>query len=205
MVDSLILVIALSIDSFLAALAYGTKRIRIPITSAVLVSVIGTVFLGLSLFAATLLQQFIPQQFCLIVSFIMFLLMGLSCIFQGIIKKILKEHDNKQVKLHYSGISFVLNIYLDETCADSDQNYHLSLREAFYLAIALSIDSLVSGFAFGISIVNPLPVLLCNLCIGIFVILFGAWMGKKIAYRQKRDLSWISGILFLMLAFSRIM
>lgn len=205
MIQSFLLVTALSLDSFLASLAYGAKRIRIPFESAVLISVIGVLFLSLSLYTAALLQQFIPHWVCAMISFVIFFLIGLSSLFQGTIKKILQKYKQKQVKLHYSGISFVLNIYLDETEADSDHSNSLSLSEAFYLAIALSIDSLVSGFALGISIGNPLPVLIISFCMGVLVILLGAFLGKKVSYHSECDLSWISGLLFLILAFTRIL
>lgn len=204
MIQSLILVTALSLDSFLASVAYGAKQIRIPFQSAVLISSIGVLFLSISLYTATLLQQLIPHWVCAMISFVMFFLIGLSSIFQGTIKKMLQKYKQKQVELHYSGISFVLNIYLDETQADSDHSNDLSLSEAFYLAIALSIDSLVSGFALGISIQNPLPVLVIAFFMGIIVILLGAYLGKGANTKHHGDLSWVSGILFIVLAVSKV-
>lgn len=166
MLHSFLLVTALSLDSFLASLAYGTKHIRIPIQSALLISSIGVLFLSLSLYAANLLQHFIPQWICSSISFSIFFLIGLSSIFQGTVKRILKKYKRKQLEFEYSGISFVLDVYLDETKADSDHSNYLSLKEAAYLAVALSIDSLVSGFAMGISILHPLPVLIISFLMG---------------------------------------
>ena len=45
--NAFLLVIALSLDSFLASLAYGGEHIRIPWKSAVLISLIGVLFLSL--------------------------------------------------------------------------------------------------------------------------------------------------------------
>lgn len=205
MIHSFLLVTALSLDSFLASLAYGTKHIRIPLKSAILISTIGVLFLSISLYTANLLQQYIPTWICTGISFSIFFLIGLSSIFQGTIKRVLKKYKRKQLEFEYSGISFVLDVYLDETKADSDHSKYLSLKEAAYLAVALSIDSLVSGFALGISILHPLPVLIISFFMGIFVILLGSFLGKTILYQSDVDLSWISGILFLVLAFSRIM
>ncbi|HAH93775.1 MAG TPA: sporulation protein, partial [Dielma fastidiosa] len=74
-----------------------------------------------------------------------------------------------------------------------------------YLAIALSIDSLASGFALGISIVQPLPVLIISFCIGILAILCGSFLGSRMLSLKECRLSWLSGVLFLILAFSRIL
>ena len=157
--NAFLLVIALSLDSFLASLAYGGEHIRIPWKSAVLISLIGVLFLSFSLYTAAFIQQFIPPYICRMISFTIFFMIGLSSLFQGTIKSFLGTYKRKKLSFEYSGISFVLDIYLDETKADADNSKLLSLKEALYLAVALSIDSLASGFALGISIVQPLPVL----------------------------------------------
>lgn len=205
MVQSFILVFALSIDSFLAALAYGVEKISIPVRSAFLVSSVGVVFLGISLYTATFIQQFIPAYVCSFISFAIFFMMGVSSLFQGTIKQFLKKCKRRKLQFEYSGISFVLDVFLDETKADKDHSKSLSLKEALYLAIALSIDSLVSGFALGISIHNPLFVLVISFCIGIFVILIGSKLGQHMIVFTRWNLSWISGVLFIVLAFSRIL
>lgn len=205
MIHSFLLVTALSLDSFIASLAYGTKHIRIPLQSAIVISAIGVLFLSISLYTANLLQQWIPSWLCSSISFSIFFLIGLSSIFQGTIKSVLKKYKRKQLAFEYSGISFVLDVYLDETKADSDHSNYLSMKEATYLAIALSIDSLVSGFALGISILHPFPVLIISFFMGVFVILFGSFLGKTVFHRSDYDVSWMSGILFFILAFSRIL
>lgn len=204
MLPSLLLVIALSIDSLLASLAYGAEKIHIPIRSATLIAGIGVLFLGISLYTASFIQMYIPSYVCKWISFTIFFMVGISSIFQGTIKQFLRKSKQKKLTFEYSGISFVLDVYLDETKADVDHSKSLSLKEALYLAIALSIDSLVSGFALGIGITHPLPVLLVSFCIGVIAVLLGSYLGRKMITLSKIDLSWISGALFLVLAMSRI-
>lgn len=205
MLHSFLLVIALSLDSFLASLAYGAEKIKIPFMSALLISGIGVLFLSISLYTATFIQHLIPVNICAILSFTIFFLIGMSSIFQGTIKQFLSTCKRKKLSFEYSGISFVLDVYLDETNADSDHSKLLSLREALYLAIALSLDSLVSGFALGISITHPLPVLIVSFLIGLLAVLSGFNLGRRARTISKWNLSWISGVLFLILAFSRIL
>ena len=89
-------------------------------------------------------------------------------------------------RLEYSGISFVvLDIYLDETKADADNSKLLSLKEALYLAVALSIDSLASGFALGISVCSLLPVLVISFCVGILAFWGGILSGQQSAITLK--------------------
>lgn len=205
MTHSIILVIALSIDSFLASLAYGVASIRIPFRSAIVVSSVGVLFLGISLYAASLLQQVIPPEVCSTISFLIFFLIGISTIFQEAIKQFLRNCKRRKLTFEYSGISFVLDVYLDETKADMDHSKQLSMKEALYLAVALSIDSLVSGFALGIHIQNPLPVLVISFLVGLMAVYLGAYFGEHYVRMANWNFSWLSGILFLILAFTRIM
>ena len=133
--NAFLLVIALSLDSFLASLAYGGEHIRIPWKSAVLISLIGVLFLSFSLYTAAFIQQFIPPYICRMISFTIFFMIGLSSLFQGTIKSFLGTYKRKKLSFEYSGISFVLDIYLDETKADADNSKLLSLKEALYLAV----------------------------------------------------------------------
>lgn len=205
MIHSFILVIALSIDSFLASLAYGVEKIRIPFRSAIVVSSVGVLFLSISLFAASLLQPVLSPALCSTISFIIFFLIGISTIFQEAIKQFLRNCKRKKLTFEYSGISFVLDVYLDETKADMDHSKQLSAKEALYLAVALSIDSLVSGFALGIHIHNPITVLVISFIVGLVAVYLGAYFGEHYVRMVKWNFSWLSGILFLILAFTRIM
>lgn len=205
MLNSFLLVIALSIDSFLASLAYGAQRINIPLKSALLISFVGVVFLSLSLYTASFIQRFLPGSIGSKISFTIFLMIGISALFQGTIKSFLKKCKRKKVQFSCKGVSFVLDVYVDETKADMDHSKLLSLKEALYLSIALSVDSLVSGFALGISIHKPFPVLIISFGIGLLAVLSGSFIGRKVTSLAKWNLSWISGILFLILAVSRIM
>lgn len=202
--DSFLLVIALSIDSFLASLAYGAEYIYISWKSASLISLIGVMFLSFSFYTANYLQNYLSPSTCHFISFILLLCIGISILFQGTIKAIIKKYHKKKIKFEYSGIMFVIDVFLDETKADMDKSKSLSIKESIFLAITLSIDSLASGFAVGMQISQPLPVLVCSFLIGIISILSGSFVGEKIG-TLKYNLSWLSGILFLILAFMKVL
>ena len=59
--EALLLVVALSMDAFVASFAYGAQRIKIPFSSAAIISVICTAMLAVSLLAGALLRPFLPQ------------------------------------------------------------------------------------------------------------------------------------------------
>ena len=200
MITSFLLVVALSLDSFLASLAYGAQKIRIPLRSTLLIALIGTSFLGVSIYTAGLFQKVLHPQYAAVFSFAIFFLMGVSALFQGTIKSFLKDRKSRKVSFQYSGISFVLDVYLD-----ADHSKELSLHEALYLAVALSIDSIVSGFAYGVQVHDRLLVLCISFTVGFLAVFFGSYIGRHVASLADWNLSWVSGILFLLLAFMRIL
>lgn len=206
MLQIILLVVAISTDSFLAALAYGVEKITIPLKSVLLIAFLGVLFLGVSLSTASFLQQFIPLQVCKYISFTIFLIIALSSLFQGTIKQFLRVCKKKKLTFSYSNISFVLDVYLDETKADRDHSKQLSLKEALYLGVALSFDSLVSGFALGMGIKHPSAVLIISFIIGAIAIYSGSILGERSAKTSKDiNLSCLSGFLFLCLAILKIM
>ena len=72
------------------------------------------------------------------------------------------------------------------------------------MAIALSLDSLVSGIACAGGIEQPLFLLLCSFIITGSVLLAGIKIGNVWGKIERWNLSWVSGIVFLILAFTRI-
>ena len=80
MFHSLLLVIALSMDGFLASIAYGARNIRISVWIAFLVSAVGTTCLGISFFFAQWITSFIPVWICSWISFGLFFFLGISSV-----------------------------------------------------------------------------------------------------------------------------
>ena len=139
---SALLVLAVVLDGFTACFAYGVNRIKIPLLSAALISLMGTGMLMLSLGAADWIGSYISFRACKVVSFSVLFLVGFCNLFQNSVKAVLqKAADNsKKMSFRWSGISFMLSICLDETKADADCSKVLSAKEALALGTALSID-----------------------------------------------------------------
>lgn len=206
MLDTLILVISISIDSFLASISYGTSKIKIPLLSALIIDLVSCFILGFSLFIGELFKGYIPFTIAKSISFLLLFSIGIYRLFESILKNYIKKNSKKSSPLTFKifDIKFVLQVYADETKADFDKSKILSSKEAFYLAIALSLDSLAVGFSSSLISVNYIQTILFSLIIGFFSILSGSFLGLKFVENSKRDFSWISGVLIILLAFIRV-
>lgn len=207
---SVLLVLAVVLDGFTACFAYGVNRIKIPLLSAVLISLMGTGMLMLSLGAADWVGGYIPPHVCKVLSFSVLFLIGLCNLFQNSVKAILqKASDNsKKMSFRWSGISFMLSVCLDETKADADCSKVLSAKEALALGAALSIDSLATGFGSGLIGQNYLLILALALIMHMTAILLGHFLGEKVskgAGAKHLQLEWLGGVILMVLAFIRLL
>lgn len=204
MFQVILLVTALCLDSFIASVAYGTNGIQIPLRSAFVISSVGALFLGGSFFAAYLVRGLVPQNLCTMISFCALLFIGINNLIQSLLKKYLKNRKQKKLNFSLSGIGFMIQIYLDETTADMDHSKVLSMREAVYLAIAVSIDSLVTGFGTGLVMFNQLQIVLYFFVANMAAIGFGFFLGSKMQNSLHFDISWMGGTMLILLAFLKM-
>ncbi|MEG1066864.1 MAG: manganese efflux pump [Erysipelotrichaceae bacterium] len=200
MLNILILVIALCIDTLLVAIIYSIKKIKVPVISQLIIAFNGAFFLCISLVLSRIIMLIIPSEICRIISITILLVIGIYTILQFKFKKYLKEHE--ELKFNIKNFNLVISIYADETKADIDKSKVLTAIEAFYLSLALSLDSLSSGIAYGLLISNKTIIIVtisCFILCYIFIII-GLKLGKYISKLIKYDLGWISGLLFIILA-----
>lgn len=200
------LIFALTIDAFVAAIAYGTSKIKIPITSAIFISVICSFILWISMFLGEFISNFIPIDLSNKIAFWLLFLVGLIKIFESLIKKSISiiHKKNDEIAFHCFNLKFILHIYGDLTKADKDKSRVLSPIESIYLATALSIDSIAVGF--GVVLLNINMVFLCilSLLVTFLSVFLGGYIGRSISKKTNMDFSFVSGILIILLAVFKI-
>lgn len=206
MLEIIILVIALSIDAFVASLAYGADRIKIPMRSAVALSSVSTLILLISMAGGSLISTFLPSHVTAVLCFVLLFLLGVTRFCEGLIKDVLKKHSNhlEGITFKFWDFHFILDVYMDNTKADKDQSKVLSIKEALSLGIVLSLDGIAAGFSSGLVEVHYLETLIIAFLVGVIAILVGSKVGEKIAETTKWDVAWLSGITLILLAFMKL-
>ena len=202
MIESLLLIISICLDAFFASIAYGTNKIKIPFISSFIISPIGALILGASLFFGSFIKKLLPGNLAIILSFLILFIIGIYRLFEGIFKTFIQKKRNLDKPLTFKlfDMRFVLQVYADETIADYDKSKILSPKEAFYLSIALSFDSLAVGFGSSLGGVNFIQTIILCFILGLICISIGHLIGKKIVEKTDTNLSCISGIILLILA-----
>lgn len=201
----ILLVLALCMDTFVASMAYGANKVTVTWRKIVVMNVICSGCLGISLAAGSLLDGLVPESMTRAVCVASLSLLGIVKLLDYFIKKYINRHASlhKGLTFNFSGLRVIVNIYGNPMAADWDDSKSLSWKELVFLSFAMSIDSLIAG---ALSAFMRIPVGLTAgtaLVCGIFMMYFGLFIGKKLAARIKCDLSWVSGVLFLILAVTK--
>ncbi|WP_394522231.1 manganese efflux pump [Lacrimispora sp. JR3] len=204
--DIFILVLALSTDSFVASVAYGANRLRISPAKVIAVNLICSGCLGAALMFGNVLHGLVPETFAKGLGFACLFFLGVMKLSDYFIKKYINHHVNvrKDLTFSISGLSIIINIYGNPIAADWDESKSLSWKETVMFSLAMSIDSLVAGGLSGFLLISPGMAAFISLLVGISVMYLGLYLGHELAARKNWDLSWVSGILFLFLAFGKL-
>lgn len=207
MLESLLLVSSLCIDSFVASIAYGTSKIRIPFISKIIINLVCTLTLACSLLIGSLVKSFLPNNIPMILGFLLLMALGIYRLFESIFKSYITIYSKSDIPLTFKlfDFQFVLQVYANEIKADFDNSKSLNIKESFYLGLALSLDSLAVGIGSSLCNVNYAEVILLCFVIGLILISIGAFLGKKFVQKIDLDLSWLSGALLILLAILRIL
>ena len=205
-VESFLLALAISFDAFLTGFAYGSDKIKIPFKSNLVINLICSSTLAFSLVCGSFITAYLPTSFTKIVSFFILFSIGLIKLFNSFIKeKIVKQRINKEIQLKFSNLNLILHVYADPKVADVNNSRHLSIKEAISLAIAVSLDGLFVGLSYGFNKSNILLALLFTFTLGFLGIIFGSNLGKTLIKTTNKDYSFISGLLLVFLAVSKLL
>lgn len=207
MLESILLVLSLCVDALVASFAYGTNKIKIPIKSNLVLTSISTVFLMLSVGVGTVIHDMIPQGIAEMICFLTLFILGFMRLFEGLLKgylnkKALSPHN---IEMTLFDFKLVLNVYADATRADIDHSKTLSMKEALYLGIALSIDSLLIGFGAALGPISLSQITFFSIVFHFFAIVIGCNIGGKCAEKTNIDFTWLSGLILMLLALMKIL
>lgn len=196
------LLTALAIDSFVCSFAYGANKIKIPFKSMMTINIICTILLAIGVFFGTIIGNYIPEAVTMWISFFILFLLGVSKLFDSAIKNFTRKlkGTHKEFKFSMSGLGFVLNVFSNPEEADVDNSKVLSPKEAIPLAIALGVDGLSVGLGIGLAVTNIMLLLGLSLVSDLIAISLGCYLGNKVAQRSTMDLSWLSGVILILIA-----
>lgn len=205
-IEIIVLVLALSIDAFVASFVYGSNKVRIPFVSAWIITMLSTGILLIFLVMGSAVGTVIPSSFTKGICFVLLFALGIVKLLDASLKSWIRYHKMTQKKwaFSFSELNFILTVYANPETANSGDITVLSPAEAVSLGIALSLDSAAAGIGAGMMVNHYAVTVGMSILIGMGAIVFGCWLGNRVASHSTLDLSWLSSILLIILAFMKL-
>ena len=201
------LALTVSLDALAAAFAYGCKNIKIPPRSAAIINAFCTGAIAFAFLLGSALAQVVPVWVAAALSFSILLLIGIAKLLDSITKSIIRKHSqiNKELELSLFNFKFILRLYADPEAADVDVSKSISGREATALAAALSLDGFALGFGAALLGLNAWAVIMFSLWANGLALLLGGVLGNKAAASPRFNISWLAGVVLIVLAFMQLL
>ncbi len=198
----LIFLTAVSLDSLTAGFTYGTKKVHIPLCSLFLLACVPSVFITAAGSIGSLIGSLFPAGVLPFISFSILSAIGCARLSESLIRHLAKKRPgligNRGCKIKQLHIIFT--VYLSPEEANRTDLQVLSAKEALLLSLALSLDSVLAGMVFTAAIPR-LTLLFSALLFHLLLFLAGYTLGRLLCRVLRVDLSWLSGLCLLLLAF----
>ena len=201
-----LLVFLMSFDALLACLALGAQHITIEPRARLVIAGVGAGCLAASLLASRALLILLPGVLFRALSCGALLAISVCCLFEAGCKRLSARLAAASAPLTFRlhGLRVVLQIYADSVRADADRSGSLSPREAFWLAVPLSLDSLLTGLSIRAGHGTAAALVLFSLACGLAAAWVGERLGRRLGHAAGQSASLVSGVLLLAIALYKL-
>ena len=184
LLNAIILAISASIDSFGVGITYGIKKTKISIAAIIVLLILSIFFTSVSITFGNILSSYISPSVSSIIGVSILILIGIFILYGAIFKKeknSKSQSEHKEYSFFIKFLGITVNIIKDPINSDFDNSNKIDIKEAIFLGIAMSLDSISIGFGCSTIGINSF---LFPLLTSFFQILFlcaGKLLGKKIS------------------------
>lgn len=205
----ILLAIAVSIDGFVAGVAYGLKNIRMPLFSLAIVGVVATILTAIAMLFAYVLERFINTNVAIVTGALLLILLGAWSLFQQYLTRNVPSYElDGEVTAHKLTISvgqLVISIMAKPETADVDRLGYISSLEAVFLGLAVGLDAMVGTFAAALMGVLPLYTPPAVGITHMICISYGCYASSRfIPEALKQRFPYLPGILLIFLGLIRL-
>ncbi len=128
---------------------------------------------------------------------------GIAKLLESLIRSIAKKHPSLMGNwgCQIKQINIIFTVYLSPEEANRKDLQVLSAKEALLLSLALSLDSVLVGMAFPAADIPRLALFFSAALFNLLLFVAGCLFGRLLFRMLRIDLSWLSGLCLLLLAF----
>lgn len=180
--------IATNLDNLGIGLTYGIRKIRVPLKTNIVISLLSGVAMVLSCYAGHMLKHILPLNIGNALGGILVSLIGLYTVveyfFNGRKQNNIQRSDIIKPEDTFKNLRGIM----DDPCrADKDYSGDISIKEALLLGIALAINCLGTGIGAGMTGVFVWSLSISVMVFSFISISLGVYAGRKYASQHLGD------------------
>ncbi len=156
--------LAVSMDGFMVGIAYGVRKIRIPLRSMLIIILASVAAVSLSMIFGKALTMILPIDTAAKLGSVLLIALGIYFLLNGLrekIENIDKDEEEPLLTFNIKILGIMVQILKEPTCADFDASGEIGGREALFLGLALSMDAFGAGIGLALAGLNILHTALC--------------------------------------------
>lgn len=217
----LLITLALNIDALGVGVSYGVRRIKLPLTSLLIISLISMTAISLSMLAGQLVGKAIPQTIAQHAGGAILVIIGIRALYQYFTQN---KHDSPGMPfppdcqagaggdtdepvfiLKMRLLGLIIQILKEPHRADLDMSGAISGREAFLLGTSLALDSLAAGAAISLLGFNIITTALSVSVGQLISIYIGLTLGRGLDHHLLgRQVAVLPGLILIFLGVIKI-
>ncbi len=205
LLNCILLAFCVSIDSLSIGLTYGLKNTKISFVAKLVLFTISIIVTSFSIFIGDSICKIFSTNVSTAIGSVLLCIMGLWIIVQAVTNN--KQKIKKEYHFFIKFLGITVQIIRDPSFSDFNKSNQIEGKEALYLGMALSLDSIGIGIGSSIMGLNSFLFPILVAVFQLFFLSFGSFLGKKI-----KDISnipeniWsiIAGILLIFVGISKV-
>lgn len=206
---AMLFALAVSADGFAAGVAYGVRRIRIPVIPLLVIAVSSAAAVTLSMIFGTGLAAVLDPRWASHIGALLLMAIGgyfLLGAFRETISNMNTDPQEPLLSFSIKTLGIIVHILKEPSTADFDSSGDISVREAAFLGLALALDALGAGVGIALTGMNILFTALCVGMVKFILVNFGMWIGQYCkGNRVTGAASLLSGLILVVIGLMEIM
>lgn len=199
----LLFLTAVSLDSLTAGFSYGTDNVHIKLPAFLPLAFVPALFITAAQRLGSLVGSLLPDGILPCLSFFLLFLIGIAKLSESLLRLLSQKRPSLMGNwgCKIKQLNIVFTVYLSPEEANRTELQFLNVKEALLLSLALSLDSILVGMAFCFTALPPLLLFLSAALCNLLLFAGGYSLGRLLSRLLRFDLSWLSGLCLLLLAF----
>jgi putative sporulation protein YtaF len=219
----LVIAVAVSLDSFGIGVAYGVRRIRVPLGSLAIITLCTAITLVLAVFMGEAMVRAIAPDLTEAIGGVMLMGIGLFAVVNQLRSQLNptaekfnsekskinsdepSETDKPRHQQYCEKLEIIPKILKTPTAADFDHSNSISIDEAIFLGLAVSMDSFVAGLGIRLLGYSPWLIIATMSLMSSLFIYLGIRAGIAMSWhRWVKQLPYLPGTMLIVIGLHRL-